>query len=157
MKQHVTKTVGIAILFSVLFSSCFAWASEKNPSEKISGVEESVIVINTSFLATLKAKPTIEAWRKNYWEFLYLVSIGNSDARTAGYKLLAGSIDNYDIHEKESYSFLARYLSIHDTFWKELIAMPVNVQKKVIRYYDKNPNDFLGFEYISGRKHVLDN
>jgi len=105
------------------------------------------VIIDKSFLKRLNERPTLDEWKKNRWELIYLINVGNTSARSIGIEVLAHANPDQAKHDDDDLVRpLARALSQAPQFWTLLGKKPAEIKSKVIRYFDVIPEDYTGFD-----------
>lgn len=124
---------------------------------------DQAVAIDKSFVKRLSEQPSINEWKRNRWELVYLINVGDVSARSVGIELLARANPDSAKHDDDDLVRpLARAISQTPQFWTLLSKKPAEVQNKVLGYFDLLPEDYTGYDkadyawqkqqLLSGRK-----
>ncbi len=139
---------------SVLADSSFV-GEEKGYGKGVI-VTDNRVEINKSFLKALAAMPSLQAYDGHIWELQYLIGVGNRTALSVGIELISlAEPKQVKIDDDHGVRILAASVSHHPDFWTMLRTKPLQLRRKVVRYYDINRCDYFGHDYEDEKVRTL--
>ena len=104
--------------------------------------KEQVIEIDYNFISELSKNRSIDLVKHNFWEYIYLINLGDRSAISIGFDILIQNPPIDLLHDQDGYRFIATALSQSRQFERELRKKDGKTISGVIKYYENFPNQY---------------